>query len=464
MSGKRRITVDEAQWNVLQRQARQLKDLQVNAPKLVADLQRQTQSELDRVSQQMENRQRSVEQAMSALSSQTRELEAQTNRQLKQQATEMQRRLTESVGELRRDTNTALVRQQQAWRSEISAERERQRAALAKLESQIRRREQASSQVAETWLHDAGVVHDVIRDQMPHERFAPGKLAALDRRLATARDNASQGQSQAALALAQEAYHDLSELRLEIELRERAWTGQHTLTYQALLRLDGLAEQNARQVIEAGGAGNDTPVTVDVDFWSEGALSELRSTVADLLARVNDTKTPLSTDDLRQLEEERVPELERQLTDITHDAHVRMFASQLRANVAEVVAQTLDESAGYVVGDALYERQDYRRAFMAKLQAANGNEIVVSVAPAPDESGQCVLHVLSYDYDTVAEEVLDQRARTITRELQSQGIPAADQGCDVGEPDPAMLDFNRVRQPAGPATIPGTVVPADTGR
>ncbi len=117
-----------------------------------------------------------------------------------------------------------------------------------------------------------------------------------------------------------------------------------------------------------------------------------------------------------------------------------------------------------MVGDALYERKDYRRAFMAKLKAANGNEIVVSVAPAADESGQCVLHVLSYDYDTVSEEDLDLRARTITRELQSQGIPAADQGCDVGEPDPAMLDFDRVRQPARPATIPGTVVPADAGR
>lgn len=307
-------------------------------------------------------------------------------------------------------------------------------------------------------------MHDLIRDELSHERFAPGELASLDRRLATARDNARQGQSQAALALAQTAYHDLSDLRLEIELREREWTGQHTLTYQALLRLDGLAEQNAQQVIQARGAGNDTPVTVDVDYWSEGALRELRSTVADLLTRINDTRTPPGTDELRQLEEERVPELERQLADITHGAHVRVFASQLRANVAEVVAQTLDESAGYQVEDALYERLDYRRAFMAKLQHKNGNEIVVSVAPATDESGQCVLHVLSYDYDTATEEILAERARAITQELKSQGIPAADEGCEDGEPDPAMLDFTRVRQPAGPTTIPGTAMPADAGR
>jgi len=376
----------------------------------------------------------------------------------------MQRQLNRTAGQLRQETNAALARQQQAWRGEISAERERQRAALAKLESRIQGEAQASSQAAETWLHDAGVMHDVIRDELPHERFAPGELASMDRRLATARDNARQRQSQAALALAQAAYHDLSELRVEIELREREWTGLHTLTYEALLRLDGLAEQNARQVIEAGGAGNDAPITVDVDYWSEGALSELRSTVADLLTRVNDTKTPPSTDELRQIAEERAPELEQRLSDITHAAHVRMFASQLRANVAEVVARTLDETAGYEVEEALYERLDYRRTFMAKLQHANGNEIVVSVAPATDESGQCVLHVLSYDHDIASEEELTSRARVITQELQSQGIPAADQGCDAGEPDPALLDFTRVRQPAAPSTVPGTVVAADAGR
>jgi hypothetical protein len=467
MSGKRRITVDEAQWNVLQRQARQLQDLQVNAPKLVADLQRQTQTELARVSERMEHRQRSVEQAMSTLSDQTRDLEAETNRRLRQQASDMQRQLTETAGRLRQDTNAALARQQQAWRAEISAERQRQSAALARVESHIRGKEQASSQAAETWLHDAGVVHDLIRDELPHERFAPGQLTALDRRLATARETASQGQSQAALAGAQAAYHDLSELRVEIELREREWSGQYTVTYEALLRLDGLAKQNAEQVIAAGRAGNDAAITVDVDYWSEGALSELRSTVANLLTRINDTTSPPSTDDLHQITEVQVPELEQRLADITHRAHVRMFASQLRANVAEVVAQTLDETAGYEVEEALYERLDYRRTFMAKLQHVNGNEIVVSVEPATDESGQCVLHVLSYDYDTATEETLSERARVITQELQSQGIPAADQGCDAGEPDPALLDFTPLRQPVLPAVsgrvIPGTVLPADAG-
>jgi hypothetical protein len=448
MSGKRRITVDEARWNALQRQASQLKALQVNAPQLVADLRRQTQGELARVSERLENRQQAVERTMGALSDQTRELEAETNRRLRDQANQMNRRLKETAGQLRKETDAALAQQQQAWRSELAAERDHQRKELRKLERKMDRQAKVSSEAAETWLRDAGLVHDLIRDELPHERYAPGKLAALEQRLATARDNARQGQSQAALAVAQEAFHDLSELRVEIELRDREWTGMHTLAYEALIQLDGLAAENANQVIAAGEAGNEAPFDLNVDYWSEGALTKLRSEVAELLASVNDTDEPLSTEQLRDIAEVQVPELEQRLSDVVRQAHMRVFASQLRVNVAEVVAETLDEVAGYEVEDHLYEGLDQRRTFLAKLQHSNGNEIVVSVAPSTDDSGQCVLRLLSYDYDTTTESVLNERARAVTEELRARGLDADDQGCESGEPDRAMLDFERARKTA----------------
>lgn len=452
MSGKRRITVDEAQWNALQRQARQLKELKRNAPRLVADLRRQTQADLSRVSERLENRQRAVEQAMNALSDQTHELETETNRRLNDQAAQMQQQLAETAGNLRAETDAALARQQRTWRAELSAERDRRRADLAELRDEIRNQSQASAETAQAWLHDAALLHDLIHDQLPHERYAPGELAALARRLTTAQDNARQGQSQSALALAQQAYHDLSDLRVEIELRDREWTGLHTVAYEALLELDGLAAQNARQVIAAGEAGNNTAVDLDVDHWSEGALSALRSDMAALLDQVNNTQAPLSTEQLHDVIDVRVPELEQRLADVVERAHMRLFASQLRVNVANVVAQALDV-AGYQVEDHLYELMDRRRTFFAKLQHPNGNEIVVSVAPSTDESGQCVLRLLSYDYDTASQTELDERAHAVTRQLETRGVHADDQGCEPGEPDRDLLDFKRLRE-AGTALAP----------
>lgn len=448
MSGKRRITVDEAEWHSLRQQARQLKDLQVNAPRLVADLQRQTQSELARVSERLDSRQRAVEQSLSALSDQARAIETETSRRLRDQARDMHRQLNRTAGQLRRETDAALARQQQTWRAELAADRNRQRQDLARLRHEIQGRERASAQAAEAWLHDASVVHDLIRDELPHERYAPGELDALERRLATARQNAQRGQSQAALALAQDAYHELSELRVEIELRDCEWTARRAVAYEAVLQLDGLAAENARQVIAAGEAGNEDAVDLDVDYWSEGGLSALRADAAKLLSRVNDADAPPTAEELREMAEVQVPELEQRLLDIVQRARLRMFASQLRVNVADVVVQALDEVAGYQVEDHLYEQLDNRRTFLAKLQHPNGNEIVVSVAPSSDESGQCVLRLLSYDYDTVAQSELDERAHAITRELRSRGLDAADQGCEEGEPDPVTLDFNRIRQAA----------------
>ena len=400
MSRKRQIIVGEPQWGAWEQQGRQLRELKINAPERVANLRHQIQSELARTSERLEDRQQSVEHAMSALSDQTRTQEADTNSRLRDQANEMYLRLTETTGKLGEMTDTALAPQQQAWRAELSAERELQYADLIRQKSEMSRRAHAP-QAAEAWLHDARLMHDLIRDNLPHERHAPGRLAALDRRLAVASDAARQEQANTALAIAQQTYYDLSDLRMEIELRDRDWTAMQIIAYEALLQLDGLAAENVLQVITPGETGNENPFDLDVDYWSEGALSELRSTVTLLLTHVTDTEAPLSTDELRDVTRVQVPELERRLSAIGPQAYMRVLASQLRVNVAEIVANTFDYVAGYTVVDHVYEHLDGRRAFFAKLQHLNGNEIVVNVAPSTDESGQCVLWLLFYDLDTV---------------------------------------------------------------
>lgn len=446
MSGKRRITVGEAEWNSLQRQSRQLRELQRNVPKLVANLRRQTQSDLAEVSQRLDSRQRAVEQTMSALSDQTRALEAETNRRLADHVVQMRGELADAAGQLRAETDEALADQQRTWRAELAQERDRQRADIDRLRAELHDQAQTAAETAEAWLHDAVLLRDLIRDELPHQRYADGEVAALSRRIATAEENLRSGQAQSALALAQQTYHDLSDLRVEIELRDREWVGLHTIAYEAVLMFDGLAAHSATEIIEAGAAGNDAPVDLNVDLWSEGRLSELRAAAAALRAQVDDTQSPPSADELREIIGCRVPELEQRLADVVEQARMRLFSSQLRINVADIVVQALDETAGYQLEDHAYDLMDQRRTFFAKLQHPNGNEIVVSVAPSTDEAGQCVLRVLSYDYDAVAQAELDERADAITSELHARGLSADDQGCERGEPEDFFRDFGLIRQ------------------
>ena len=470
MSGKKRITVGEAEWNALQQQARQLRDLQRNAPKLVADLRRQTQADLDEVSRRLEGRQSAVEQHMGALSTQAQRLEAETSRRLTEQAAQLHSRLSQTAGQLREETDAALAEQQRTWRAELAAERDKQRAEVSDLRNELRGEAQASAEAAQAWLSDAAVLRDVIGDQLPHERYASGELAALTRRLATAEESSQQGQSQAALALAQQLYHDLHELRVEIELLDREWTGLHTVITERLRELDETAATNATQQIAPGEFGNDAAVDLDVDHWSEGGLSELRADLRDLLAQVNDAGNPPTTEQLQRTRDILLPELEQRLTGTFQRARLRLLASQRRINVADIVVQTLDDMAGYYVEDHAYERMDQRRAFFAKLGHLSGNEIVLSVAPTADDSGECAVRVLSFDYDTAAQQVLDERGETILRGLRSHGLTVEDNGCEAGEPERVDLDFDRLRQPgpadeAVPASAPGTrAATSDGGR
>jgi hypothetical protein len=460
MSGKKRITVGEAEWNALQQQARQLRDLQRNAPKLVADLRRQTQADLDEVSRRLEGRQSAVEQRMGALSTQAKQLEAETSRRLTEQAAQLHSRLSQTAGQLRAETDAALAEQQRTWRAELATERDKQRAEVSELRNELRGEAQASAEAAQAWLSDAAVLRDVIGNQLPHERYAPGELAALTRRLTTAEESSRQGQSQAALALAQQLYHDLHELRVEIELRDREWTGRNTVITEGLRELDETAASNAVLRIAPGEFGNDAAVELDVDHWSEGGLSELRADLRDLLARINDAENPPTAEQLQRTIDTLLPELEQRLTGTLQRARLRLLASQRRINVADVVVQTLDRIGNYYVEDHAYERMDQRRAFFAKLGNFSGNEIVLSVAAAADDSGECVVRVLSYDYDTASQEILDERGDAIIQELRSHGLTVEDNGCEAGEPERVDLDFERLRQPGpadegAPAQAPG---------
>jgi hypothetical protein len=458
MSGKKRIMVDESEWYRLQRQASRLGEIKRSLPKLIADVRRQSQADLERVFGQMETRQQRVEQVVGSLGEATRRIEADTNRRLREQGQRMEETLRNSVGELRDETRELLAEQEGRWRTELSEERRQRREEVNQLSRTVgalsEERERAVAS-ADAWLADAQAVHDLIRDNLDHARFAPGQLASLERRLATARQNLEQGSGMAALAVAQGAYHDLSDLRLELELREREWRVLQAAAGEALLVVEGLIDQNTSRPVQGQDGGDLPGVILDVDYWSDNELSRLREEVAAASQRVRDEDTPMSLEELRAMVDDGATEFERRIAAIVERAGLRQLASQLRVNLADAVAQTLDEVAGYELVDGTYAGEDQRAAFYAKLAHQNGNQIVVDVSPDSEEPGRCVLRVLSYDHDVTAEEELVERAREIVSGLQERGLRAEAPETEAGVPEPALRDFESIRRAAPrPVTRP----------
>lgn len=446
MSGKKRIQVDESEWYRIQRQAQQLKEVQRNLPQLLDEVRAQTRADIDRTFAAVQQRQRRNEELVRGLSDQTRQLEADTTRRLAEQADRLQRGLDAAAGRLREDTRR-LAEQQDALRQAIEDERAERRAALGRLSDQIR--EQAedrarAEEMARTWLADARVMAGLVEQTLPHQRYAPGELDRLVNRLATAEQTAAQGRFEAALATAQEAYHSLSELRVDVEQQELERCSAQSAAVESLVRVERLIAGNLRRPVLGPDGTTLEGITLDVTYWSEGELDALRQETGDALSRARDDATDAGA--LRDLRELEAPRLEQVLGDVVERAGMRHLASQIRVNLADAVACTLSEYAYYDLVDGEYQDADPRGAYYAKLRHPNGNEIVLDICQAARDSGECVVRVLSYDHDTTSEADLRDRAGAIEQALAAQGHLVSAPVSEPGTPDPAMLDIARNRE------------------
>lgn len=444
MSGRKRISVDESEWYRAQRKAQQLKEVLDTLPGLVEDIRSQTRADLDATFARVSERQQRSEAAVGRLSAQTRQLEADTTRRLQEQADAAHRELDATAGRLREETRQALAEQQAQTRRALAAERAERRAETVRLAADIDVMKVDRARAEETvraWLSDARVMSGLIADAGLHERYAPGELDRLRARLDTAGQNLAQGRFDAALALTQETYHSLSELRVDTEQRELQRCSAQTAAVESLVRVERIIEGNLERPVLGPDGTELAGFTVDVAFWSEGELDALRRETADGLSRARDDGTDVDT--LNGLREQEAPRLERTFGDAVAQARMRQLASQIRVNLADAVAQTLGEMAYYDFVDGEYQDADPRGTYYAKLQHDNGNEIVLDISQAAPGSGECVVRVLSYDHDVTSEAELRGRAEAIRQALETDGHHASRPVSEPGAPDPALRDIDR---------------------
>ncbi|WP_406175902.1 hypothetical protein [Streptomyces sp. NBC_00996] len=464
MSGRKRIQVDESEWYRLQRQASRLKDVQRNLPALLREVRRQTHDDLERVFGIIEDRQRSVDQVVEGLSEQARRLETETQQRLRAQARRAAADLRATAGELRKETREQLAEQERRLAREIAAERQQRREDIRRINEElgelVQDRERAAV-IARGALSDGRAMHDLIRGTLPHERYAPGRLASLEATLDRAQDNITQGRFDAALATAQGAYQELSELRLDLEHRDLERQMLRLQAGERLVLTHLLIEDSASQSVRGAEGEVLTDVDLDVDFWTRGDLTALREETEALQRRVEDDRRPPEADELRDILEHRAPALERRLTGLVERAAGHLIASQQRVNLAEAVVQTLEGMTAYELDATTYAGRDQREAYFARLVHGNRNEIVVEVAPADAESGASVLRVLSYDQDTASHTELAERGAELTRALRGYGFAAADAQEERGTPDPVYRDFRALSESptateSGPLELPRT--------
>lgn len=378
---------------------------------------------LNNLSDNIQNLERQQSQRLEEVRRQSARDLATLDRDVNRRIEEQGNRFQQALNDHSRDVNNAL----QAIRDDIQDDRARQRAA------------------AQSQIDDLQTLFKLMRSQHAHERFAPGDLDTLEASFALCQNNLQNGNYQAALAGGQERYLDYQKLQLRIAERQAEWEA-----YLAEVRR--LSEETSGAMAAAEGATYtfaEQEVEAQVDYWSEGALTDFRNRLNSHLKRLHASEE-LSTNELKQMLDELAP-MEDELSGIVERAKERLIQSQVRQNIAVSILQSF-EGTHWELDDSTYEDEDHRKGLHLKLKNGLNEEIVASVTPVETADGGITSNVEINFFDQFNDPELRQaRLSDMHSSMHTEGVEVGAFEClDQSENRPGneqMRDFERLRMP-----------------
>ena len=332
--------------------------------------------------QQMENRQRQLEQAFSDLDQNSSWMDEEIVQGILAQNAHCYEGLAAIIEETTLDASTSLALLYDHFEQEMQQEREQYQQNLQSLFQRLNtyeQREQGKVTRARQWLGQSVIVADFIREQFDHERFFPGRLSKILRTLNMAQRNLADGLPEASLPISQQAFAELSELQIELEQRIVEWQAEYEQASRALT--DFIAELELNATVNAFGLeGEELPEQVDVAYWSNGKYDQLLNKCRSLSALLSQEQQRISTEELRRTHAELIPAITETLEAILYDARLNALNSQLRMNIAETALQAL-ENHGFKLNEAGYVNKDMRAPFMVQLNNSDGSQVTIQVLP-----------------------------------------------------------------------------------
>jgi hypothetical protein len=450
VSGVKKVTVDQATWSRMQREAGQLSQVRSDLPRLLNKVRAQVQKEADQQQAAFNRRQNQVESRLRGLSEQTRQHEMETSRRFTEQQartqqaiddseTRAQRALAKTEGRLQRsihetetrlrsETQAAIRRQAAQFQAELAQEREERERQVSQLDSrvtQLRTESDQAQQLTRTWLADCRAMVAAI-ELLPHEQFAPAALTLLMTRLAQAESTAAVTSGGQMLSQAQNLLLHFSELKTEVMEREQIWNGYRLLATQSLTVVADLIDQNGTvRLVDTEGK----PVErgeLDVNKWTDGGLATLQAELAETQVAVTADDCDLTVDELLAIIERAAPQYRERLDELVQQAGVALFASQLRANFAEAIVDVLENDMMYHYEGSQYAEDDQRNGFFADAVHHDGSRVVVQIDPVGDDLPNAVIRVLTLDDTAETQEERNARAHALASGLgEHKGLQAA---------------------------------------
>jgi len=366
-----------------------------------------------------------------------------------QAAFERDQQLQDNIETVQRE---ALERDRQLQRN-INLVQEEMRRGQAQLQAQINTiegRHANASEAASSWCEEAGRIVGHIRSTLRHEKFAPGALSGIEQELQLAESNRrTTGLENAALAGAQGAYLKAQSLRLQIEAAEAEWQARVNSAKGLALQLEAEWEVNRNPRFQFETENGKQELEGSVDDWTGGEYCKVKEQLDSVLKQLENPEN-LSLDQVKELET-ILAELQKEQVRVVNLARQAIIASQLRVDMATIVAERLQQQ-GWNVVDSAYEGEEETNALHVKLQMGD-DEMVITYTPCQtEESVTNSVETAFFDRTTNDEEFRKSRMAAIESALASiDGVECGKSQCVPGTenipcPDQTILNFEGVRQ------------------
>jgi hypothetical protein len=435
------VTMDQREAQRLRQMDTHFSAVQRDLPQRLRQIENGMRGELDSQRRRAEQRWKEFERVSRDLRGELAAAEQRNQERLRKGLDRLRAEYTESLSQEREERGRQAEHMRREYHTLVDEERAARQQQVSELSGRIGRMEHQEAtlhQMAEAWLQDLRTLRQEV-DKLPHQRFAPGRMARLSAMIEQGESNLRSGASQAAMVNAQNCYLDLVELRADVLYQEQLFEQAYLQATQAVKAL--LEEINAHRI---GTAFADTPQAFDfeVDFWSEGKLSSAAGSLKALELKLENEKETLTLKQVQALEEESV-RLRGEMLAAVEQAKVAIINGQACYNVSQVVERVL-QGQGFSVDDGVYEGKDQRGAYALKMTNRSGDEVVTIVTPSKEEELAYKLEMNFFDQSR--DEALRRSfAGAVYEGLQGAGLkatpPTSVRGVD--EPNEEVRNLER---------------------
>ncbi|GAB5526299.1 MAG: hypothetical protein Roseis2KO_41710 [Roseivirga sp.] len=453
MSGEKRTPTQilRSDLNAQSRRITNLKSSNDRLKKSLKEARNERKKDMERVQSKMDARFRSYDKNFEGLRGSIREMEREHHKSMAQQRkhydqslNKLNKSFNKQMGKLESSMEAKIAQETseriehvnlvKSWaenqlneqRKEyisIAIEQKKEVDQLKNTVSQILAKEEANQENAVVFIEDMEKLILESQEDMPFDKYAPGELEKIERKINSARQTV-QNAPQAAIATSQEAYFNLVDARSEVLRKEQEFELIYQTTLEMVRTLFVNIRENRRVDLE------DNAGSLEVDYWTQGKFQQLENKIGEIKSRLEERKDILYQGDVEQILKDLHP-LQQQQNVLIDESIERVVSSQIRAEMGDMVVSTL-ESQGFSVTESGYETNDQRKLYMIKLANRAGTEVVVVISP-DDETNNNVLSVNTYGADHLSEAATNKRNESIRNALSEAGIEmgqtvCADQG------------------------------------